>query len=62
MSAKGITLKIGKKKPGTLSRAKVRSVVAEVYATPLAKLVSSTPAKFGKILVTKTSKNTLATK
>jgi hypothetical protein len=54
MSAKGITLKTAKKKPGTLSRARVRSIVAEVYATPLAQLVSSTPKKFGTIVVTKT--------
>jgi hypothetical protein len=38
MAQRNITVKIGKKKPGTISRAKVRRVVAEVYAIPLAKL------------------------
>ena len=51
-----ITLKTAKKQPGTISRAKVRRVVAEVYATPLAGLVASTPKKFDNIVITRTNK------
>jgi hypothetical protein len=57
-----ITLKTAKKQPGTISRAKVRRVVAEVYATPLAELAASTPKKFDNIVITRKNKKSLTTK
>ena len=61
MPVKGITLKIARKKPGTTSRAKVRSIVAAVYGNLTAQQGAS-KSKVSGVLVTKTDKKPLASK
>ena len=52
MATRKITLKTAKKKQGTLSRARVQRVVAEVYAMSQAERLAITSKKMEDIVLT----------